>query len=59
MKIGWRKVIVAALIVGVGVAMEVCTKNGLTAHMLELLKWVAVAYLGANALKGGLEGLKK
>jgi len=44
--------------VGVGVAIELGTTRGLTANMTELLKWVGFSYLGANAIKGGLEGFR-
>lgn len=57
--LGWRKVLCVVVLAGIGVGMEVFAKGGLSANMLELLKWLGISYLGANALKGGLEGLKQ
>lgn len=57
--VGWRKVLCVAFIVGVAVGMEVFAKAGLSANMLELLKWLGISYLGANAIKGGMEGWRR
>lgn len=59
---GARKLLLGILIMTVGVVVDALAKNGLTANLLDLLKYVGMSFFAANGvehLAAGLKGLKQ
>lgn len=61
-QIGARKLLLGLLVMAVGVAVDAFAKNGLTANLLDLLKYIGMSFFAANGvehLAAGLKSLKQ